>query len=125
MRLESCHSGSYLEFVSTSSGGNFTTHLGVPHFSKWHDNPFSSISFLHLFTFSFLFFTPLSIPFYSFLLFTIWSSIIFVSFCSSISHLIITLYLCFSFCPLEVNLNTYLTTWLSLYPVGIFFGFSP
>jgi len=29
----------------------------------------------------------------------------------------------FSLCPLEVNLHTYLTTWLSSYPVGIFFGF--
>jgi len=29
----------------------------------------------------------------------------------------------FSLCPLEVNLHTYLTTWLSLCPVGIFFGF--
>jgi len=31
--------------------------------------------------------------------------------------------LCFSLCPLEVNLHTYLTTWLSSCPVGIFFGF--
>jgi len=34
-------------------------------------------------------------------------------------HHIIVFYLC----PLEVNLHTYLTTWLSSCPVGIFFGF--
>ena len=51
MRLESSHSGSYLECVSTSSGGSFTPHLGLSPFSKWRDNPSSSISFLHLFLF--------------------------------------------------------------------------
>jgi len=30
VRLESSHSGFYLDCVSTSSGGFFTTHLGVP-----------------------------------------------------------------------------------------------
>ena len=30
--------------------------------------------------------------------------------------------LCFSFFSLEVNLHTYLTTWLCSCPVGIFFG---
>ena len=29
----------------------------------------------------------------------------------------------FSLCPLEVNLHTYITTWLSSCPVGISFGF--
>ena len=29
LRLESSHGGSYLECVSTSSGGSFTTHIGV------------------------------------------------------------------------------------------------
>ena len=31
----------------------------------------------------------------------------------------------FPLCPLEVNLHTYLTTWLSSCLVGTFFGFSP
>ena len=34
-----------------TSGGSFTTHLGVSPFSKWRDNPSSSISFLHPFLF--------------------------------------------------------------------------
>jgi len=37
----------------------------------------------------------------------------------------ITLFLCFSLYPFEVNLHTYLTTWLSSCLVGIFLGFSP
>ena len=39
--------------------------------------------------------------------------------------IIITLFLCFSLCPSEVNLHTYLTTWLSSFPVRIFIGFPP
>ena len=38
--------------------------------------------------------------------------------------ILITIQFCFSFCSLEVNLHTYLTTWLSSCLVGIFFGFS-
>jgi len=62
VRLESSHSGSYLECVSTSSGGSFTTHLRVPPFSKWRDNPSSSIRFLNPFLFLSLF---LHHPFHS------------------------------------------------------------
>jgi len=40
------------------------------------------------------------------------------------TFIIIITILCFSLCPLEVNLHTYLTTWLSSCPIGIFFGFS-
>jgi len=36
-----------------------------------------------------------------------------------------TIYLCFSLCPSEVNLHTYLTTWLCSCLVGIFLGFPP
>ena len=120
VRLESSHSGSYLECVNTSSVGSFTTHLGVPPSPSGMTSllfPKASLNLL-------IFFVFVSIPFYIFLLFTIRSSIIFVSFCSSILHLIIiTLYLCFSLCSLEVNLHTYLTTWLCSCQVGIFFGF--
>jgi len=62
VRLESSHSGSYLECVSTSSGGSFSTHVGVSPFSMWHDNPFSAKSFLHPFLFLSFF---LRIPFHS------------------------------------------------------------
>ena len=99
----------------------FTTHLGVSFPSKWSDHTLPSISISS----SFLFFTiPISFPSYDHVfLFSLFWFLCYLSFhlCSLIftPHLI----LCFSLCPLEVNLHTYLTTWLSLCPMGIFFGF--
>ena len=92
--------------------------------SKWHDSLLHSpIIFLHFFTFSFpslhhsssiflcSFFSSFTIRF------TYYSC--FLLFFLNYHHLI----LCFSLCPLEVNLHTFLTTWLSSCVVGIFFGF--
>ena len=65
VRLESSHSGSYLECVSTSSEDSFITHLGVPSSPSGVTTFFfhKLSSFLHHF-YSFL--APLSIPYISF-----------------------------------------------------------
>ena len=100
----------------------FTTHLGTNHPSKWRNHHHSFISFLYL-KFSFLSSsnTPFFIiPLYVLVFFIYYSIIIlFFKFCKSSSS---SLYNCvFSFCSLEENLHTYLTTWLSSCPVTIFF----
>ena len=123
MRLESSHSVSYLKCVSTSSGDSFTTQLGVSPFAKWHDNPSSFISFLRPFLLLSFF---LRHPFHSSLIILLCLSVILVITCHSSSYVlsISTIYLhhlnhhiVFSLCPLEVNLDIYLTTWLSSCPV--------
>ena len=129
-RLGSSHGGSYLECLSTLSGGSFTTHLGVP------PSPSGMTSLLFhklsssLPPFIFLFMSSISIPLYdSIFVFQFWLllvilHLIFFAFLPFIFIIIITI-LCFSLCPLKANLHTYLTTWLSSCLVGILFGFSP
>ena len=103
------------------------------HHSSWSLTPLqvvwrpsSSISFLYLFISSFL--APFPFILYScVLLFLFGFSILLLS---SICFNFVPLHhhhhiIVFSLFPLEVNLHTYLTTWLSSCLVGIFFGFSP
>jgi len=99
-------------------------------FSKWRDNPSSSISFLHPFLCLSSFCTTFPFPLYVIMLFFyfgfhlsffILCSFHFASYLYHHNHQICV----FSLCPLEVNLHTYLTTWLSSCLMGIFFGFSP
>ena len=101
------------------------------HHSSWSLPPLqvawpqaSSISFLYLFISSFL--APFPFLLYScVLLFLFDFSILLLSIiCFNFAllhhhhHIIV-----FSLWPLEVNLHTYLTTWLSSCPVGIFYSF--
>ena len=109
--------GSYLGCLCTSSGGSSPLILESPITPSGvtttiiHKHPLS----LHLFL-------PCTI---SILLFLFDFSILLLSIiCFNYAplhhhHHIIVFY----FCPLEVNLHTYLTTWLSSCSVGIFFGF--
>jgi len=101
----------------------FTTYLGVSSPSKWRDS--YSHKHLLIFFFVFLFF---SLHHSSILLFIIvwFSSSSYVSFHALYFRtyiIIIFTIIVFSLCPLEVNLHTYLTTWLSSCQVRIFFGF--
>jgi len=94
----------------------------------WHPFFFHKLSSsLHLFVILLCHPFHSSLYYYACILF--WFSLIFLHLMffpfSQFTFIIIITILCFSLCPLEVNLHTYLTTWLSLYPVGIFFGLSP
>jgi len=109
-----------------SIGGSSFTYLGVSH-------PPSgviifTISFLNLISFSILlcaiYVTCLCSCLCHFLL-VIFIHPLLPLFLNSAPCIIITSFLCFSLCHYEVNIHTYLTTWLSLCPVGIFLGFSP
>ena len=101
----------------------FTTHLGVFHLTKWHVLPIIIHKHLLPLHLSLSSLTPLS----SFMLFDSHFTfshhlIISILFCSQVSCLIIITYnFDFLFCPLEENFHTYLTTWLSLCSVTIFF----
>jgi len=102
----------------------FTTHLGVSTPSKWRDSLFHK----HLLISSpFLFFFPFPyaiIPYFCSFMFGFLHHLVLLFhvlyFCTFIIIIIIFV---FSFFPLEVNLHTHLTTWLSSCQVGIFFGF--
>ena len=87
-----------------------------------------TISFLHLIFFSILpcaiYVICLCSCLFHFLLVTFIHPL-FPFFSNSAPCIIITLFLSFSLCPCEVNLHTYLTTWLNSCPVRIFLGFSP
>ena len=107
------------------------TYLGVKPPSKWRDPPL-----FHHISFSFLSPLPLFPLFHlslcSYVLvfilcqFSVYCVLVFPSMLFYILPFIINHHiLIFFLCPLEVNLHTYLTTWLSSCPVGIFFGFSP
>ena len=102
----------------------FTTHLGSSQPSKLHDPSFISFP---SFIFSFLINMPL-IPLcvlvfilfqFGHLLHFLLHFMLFQFHNDHHNHHILCF---FSFCPLEVNIHTYLTTWLSSCPVGIFFG---
>ena len=117
-------SGSYLECLCTSSGGSsplilesLTTPSGVTTIII-HKLPLS----LHLFLPYAISISSYIIVFFFFLFdFSILLlSIICFNFAALHHHHHIIM---FSLCPLEVNLHTYLTTWLSSCPVRIFFGF--
>jgi len=126
VRLKSSSSGSYLECVSTSSGGSFTTHLGVSHPPNGVILVHYPISFL-IFSLLFFSFVPPSMSslFYYVLKFR-YSFFHHHHHCVNChNHLIILTIFCFSLCPLEVNIHTYLTTWLNSCPVGVFFRLSP
>jgi len=122
---------SHLEWFESSQVATFNTYLGGKPHSKWRD-PFSihhiSICFLRLF--HFFHYSNLSLCSYVLIFFhcqfgfyhDFMFPLMFIKFLPFIiNHEILVFFLC----PLEVNLHTYLTTWLSLCPVGIFFGFSP
>ena len=133
------HLRSYLEWFGKLLSGGQHTHLGAHHIP-------SGVTFL---THHHKFFVPFSfhfsIPFMFCLLVLIccsWVSLIIMSmvhhlggldhhwylpcahfnFANCISY---SLYLVFHLCLWKVNLHTYLTTWLSSCPVGIFLMSSP
>ena len=116
---------SYLIRVKVFQVASLITHLGEPPHSKWRVHAISIfISFLS-FIFSFISITPcfVGFMFLSFFHFLfghlhfncfLLCSFIFRKASSSSPYLVL------SFLPLEVNLQTYLTTWLSSCSVGIF-----
>ena len=120
--------GYYLECVSISSGDFSSLILEFPTLQVACSSFPISISFLHL-----IFSIPFHFAIYILLYVLVcgfFHSVVFIHpllplFLNSAPCIIITLFLWFSLCPSEVNLHTYLTTWLSSCPVGIFVGFSP
>jgi len=108
--------------------------VAILHHSSWKFPSFQvAWSILHSISFvSSLYFlssiTPSIIPFpFSYLFFIFFQSsscflpsYVILIFAPHHHHLLI---LCVSLYSLEVNLHTYLTTWLSSCPMGIFFGF--
>ena len=119
--------GSYLKSSSTSSGGSSPLILEPSTIPSGVITCSFSISFLHPFIFFLSYLRHFPFPFYVLvLLFTIrflscflLSYMFFIFTHHHLHHHIIV----FSLCPLDVNLHTYLTTWLSSCPVRIFFGF--
>ena len=115
----------------SSQGVAINTYHGVKPPSKWCDPPlFNHISF------SFL----LSLPLFPLFHLSLCSYVLVFILCQCSVHYVLDFpsmlfYISpfninhhipvFFLCPLEVNLHTYLTTWLCPCPVGIFFGFSP
>ena len=79
---------------------------------------------LHLFAFYSFWFFLAPFPFvfkFLFIFFSFGLSILYILNSVPLHHL--HLIIVFSLCPLEVNLHTYLTSWLSSCLVEIFFGF--
>ena len=95
------------ESDSSSNGG--------PHHLSWRSHTLQVACFFHFHL------HKLSYP-SSFLSFPLchFTLIIFFYALSFPQSIVIFTYLLFSFFPLKVNLHTYLTTWLSSCPVGIF-----
>jgi len=125
VRLVSSHVGSYLGWV-ISQVVAFASLILESLYSKWRVfiSSHKLSSSLPLYSLFCAILPSIFILFYSLICSLLCSFSLIVPclyFSMHHCHLIIV----FSLCPSEVNLHTYLTTWLSSFPVGIFLGFLP